>query len=292
MSTLPTSSNQPVSVAPDGGGSATVRQVATCIQCGYALQGLPTAGKCPECGTAVADSLRGFLLQYAGRQYLETITKGLSFVLNGILAMVILMIVGVASAMALGAAGGGGLAAFTLVLMGASTLVSMAILWGYWQFTELDPGSAALDTERSSRKIVRVAVVVSAVVAVLSLLIELSGIAGSARGTGAGAAVDTTAAVIKGGLWLASTAAWVVQFFAVMRYTRLVGQRVPDAFIVKRCSTYMWLLPVLQTVGILLVGLGPLIALVMYWNLLDRLRKHLKSILATGAPAQLPKMAG
>ena len=291
MSTLPTSSNQPVAVAVGGGGSATVNQVATCIQCGYALQGLPTAGKCPECGTAVADSLRGFLLQFAGRQYLETITKGLSFVLNGILAMVILMIVGFVMAFGLVTAGGG-LTAFSVLLTGASTVISLAILWGYWQFTELDPGSAALDTERSSRKVVRVAVVVSAVVAVLSLLIELSGVAGSARGTGAGAAVDTTAAVINGGLRLASAAAWIAQFFAVMRYTRLLGQRMPDAFIVKRCSMYMWLLPVLQTVGILLVGLGPLIALVMYWNLLDRLRKHLKSILATGAPAQLPKMAG
>lgn len=31
--------------------------------------------------------------------------------------------------------------------------------------------------------------------------------------------------------------------------------------------------------------LGPLIALIIYWNLLDRMRKHLKSILATGRPA-------
>ena len=42
----------------------------------------------------------------------------------------------------------------------------------------------------------------------------------------------------------------------------------------------MWLGPLLQTVGLLLIGLGPLIALVMYWNMLDVMRKHIKRILA------------
>jgi hypothetical protein len=76
-----------------------------------------------------------------------------------------------------------------------------------------------------------------------------------------------------------------------MRYTRWVAGRVPDAHMVGRTKTYMWLLPLLYTVGILII-VGPLIALVMYWNLLDRLRKHLTSIASTGQPAKLPKMAG
>jgi ACR3 family arsenite efflux pump ArsB len=71
-----------------------------------------------------------------------------------------------------------------------------------------------------------------------------------------------------------------------------LARRVPDQWIVKRATTYRWLLPVLTTVGVLLIGLGPLIALVLYWNLLDRMRKHLKAIVATGAPADLPSVAG
>jgi hypothetical protein len=46
---------------------------------------------------------------------------------------------------------------------------------------------------------------------------------------------------------------------------------------------------VLATVGALLL-LGPLVALVLYWNLLHRMRKHLKAIVETGEPAQLPTM--
>jgi hypothetical protein len=34
--------------------------------------------------------------------------------------------------------------------------------------------------------------------------------------------------------------------------------------------------------------IGPLIALVMYWNLLDRFRKHTGSIIKNGMPAALP----
>lgn len=70
-----------------------------------------------------------------------------------------------------------------------------------------------------------------------------------------------------------------------------LATRVPDYFIVKRTKTYMWLLPVLYIPGAALIGLGPLIALVLYWNLLDRLRKHVKSIIKHGGPARLKKMA-
>lgn len=41
-----------------------------CIQCGYALGGLPTGGVCPECARPVADSLGRWELRYAERGHL------------------------------------------------------------------------------------------------------------------------------------------------------------------------------------------------------------------------------
>ncbi len=35
---------------------------APCVHCGYDLRGLPANGRCPECGTAIARSIRGDLL--------------------------------------------------------------------------------------------------------------------------------------------------------------------------------------------------------------------------------------
>lgn len=42
----------------------------------------------------------------------------------------------------------------------------------------------------------------------------------------------------------------------------------------------MWLGPLLATFGLVIIGLGPLIALVLYWNMLDWVRKDLKRIRA------------
>jgi hypothetical protein len=53
---------------------------------------------------------------------------------------------------------------------------------------------------------------------------------------------------------------------------------------------YRWLLPLIAVVGAVALFLGPLVALIMYWNLLDRMRKHLKSIVANGQPASLRGM--
>ena len=47
-------------------------------------------------------------------------------------------------------------------------------------------------------------------------------------------------------------------------------------------------------IGVLgsVVLLGPLIAIGLYWNLLDRVRKHLKSIESTGMAAEQPGRLG
>ena len=48
----------------------------SCIHCGYNLRGLDETGKCPECGTAIADSLRGDLLEFADPDWLDKIKLG------------------------------------------------------------------------------------------------------------------------------------------------------------------------------------------------------------------------
>lgn len=48
----------------------------TCAQCGYNLRGLPGAGECPECGTAVAISAHGSPLTAADPEWLATVRRG------------------------------------------------------------------------------------------------------------------------------------------------------------------------------------------------------------------------
>ena len=282
----PSDGAEPASFAPQ-----VVPPNASCIKCAYSLAGLPFSGVCPECGTSVADSLRGTLLQFAGRDYLVTLGKGLAFVLNGILILV-LTTMGLVGGSILATQGYADLQTVQLLGSIAMTLVSFAILWGYWMFTELDPGSANLEEQKSARKLARTCVLIQAGTTVLSLGVQVFMATARPPGTtNASQAFDTTMLVVTSVVGLIAMIAWVVQFIALMRYLRLLARRVPDAYIEKRSKTYMWLLPVLQTVGTLACGLGPLVALVLYWNILHRLRQHVKSILKVGTPAKLAKMS-
>ncbi len=258
-----------------------------CIRCAYALDGLPVDGKCPECATDVALSLREPTLANADPAYLLTLRSGLSFVLNGILLLIIVMI-SAAFGAALLAAMGIGAPGLTLIIQVLSLAVSAIILFGYWKFTQPDPSQVALETTRSARATIRWTVAAQAAIAVVTTIVEIIPTAAPSAAAGG---VGTLLQIINACLTIVGLVLWAVQFFAVMRYTRWLATRVPDYFIVKRTKTYMWLLPVLYIPGALLIGLGPLIALVLYWNLLDRLRKHVKSIVQHGRPARLKKMA-
>lgn len=48
-----------------------------CIRCGYDLVGLPPAGDCPECGTAIRRSLAGDRIAYADPRWLDQLVGGL-----------------------------------------------------------------------------------------------------------------------------------------------------------------------------------------------------------------------
>ncbi len=259
----------------------TVDRVQPCVGCSYNLQGLPAAGVCPECGLPVQDSLKGILLQYASVEYRTKIARGLSLVLNGILLQIIFTI---AAMVAVFATGGNPLVTKLVGIAGVG--VSLMLVAGYWFYTEPDPGYTGLEKPNSARQIARIAVLASAGVQVVQLVMSLMEPAVATAGAGSTGGVLVTGLTLL--LSLAGLAAWATQFFAIVLYTRWIGSRIPDAWITNRSKTYMWLLPVLSTVGLLAVGLGPLVALVLYWNMLDRVRKHVKSINSTGSPAKLP----
>lgn len=256
-----------------------------CIRCAYALDGLDSGVQCPECGTAIELSLKEPVLANADPAYLATIRSGLSFVLNGILLTIIVAFSSIPIAMLLG-----GSRAPLLLMQGLLVAASAVVMIGYWKYTAPDPSQVAFEGHNSARSVIRVVVVIQAAIAALDLGIELMGPSifpapapNAQPGTGAWPPMTE---VISGLLTVCAFILQAVQFFAVMRYTRWVATRVPDLFIVKRTKRYMWLLPVLYVPGFAIL-IGPLIALILYWNLLDRLRKQVKSIIRTGAPRPL-----
>ncbi|MBK9188343.1 MAG: hypothetical protein IPM33_05240 [Phycisphaerales bacterium] len=268
----------------DEGVVSHVDTDSNCVQCSYNIRGLPISGKCPECGTPVELSLRGVLLQYASTEYLDTVRAGLSLVLNGILLYIVVTILTFLGTIVFASVLGGGWSGYTLALTIVSFGVHGIILFGYWKYTEPDPGFVGRNLPDTARRVVRVAVVIQAGAAVIQLVTVLGGSAGSPA-----APVVSVIAFLGG---LLAFAAWIMGFFGIMRHTDWMARRIPDVFVINRIRLYIWLLPVIAVAGSIVLLLGPLIALIMYWNLLDRMRKHLKAIRATGLPAALPKRLG
>lgn len=268
---------------PAAGVLGVVQGGHTCVGCGYALAGLPVHGKCPECGTDVQRSLRGFLLQYASPEYIGSLHTGLRLVLWGILGKVVLMVT-----LFLAGSAGGGLPGFMAVLLPvmivADLLVSLVMAVGYWKVSEPDPQLQGMESPVTARVLLRVSTVIGAVCTVVTAPQAL------VAGTGGGVAGYGLLAAIMGLAGLLGTLAWLVQAVAMLTQARFLGRRVPDRKIVDLAGRYRWVLPLISVLFFCVLFLGPLLAIVLYWNLLDRLRKHVKMIQERGVPAGLVGM--
>lgn len=266
----------PACESPPPEAEATPSRAPMCIVCGYDLQGLTRTGKCPECGTPAEQSYLPDLLANRSPTYLRQLRSGLSWVLNGILAWFITVIGGMFVGVVATGAGLASTRSIELSLQLLGVACSAAILFGWWRLTTPDPGKLDSQFDLQSRRVIRVAVIVQASIALLQFAVSAS--------THSTPAVGTLMFLWLAALGVVSTVAWITQFFAAMLYVRWLARRVPDPKLHNKAKRFMWLGPLLNTVGILLFMLGPLIALVMYWNMLDKLRKHIKQMLASNPP--------
>ncbi len=249
---------------------------AHCKQCGYALQGLDPAGVCPECGFTLERSLTDDLLRNSSSEYLALLHRGVFLVLAGIIAQFLMIIGGFAGAIFLGV-NGVNMASLELALTLMSLVGTVMIAWGWFEFSTPDPAFTGRSDGSQARVVVRVAVIINAFV---TLVTGVAQFAFPAAGVAPGAVPTTVSAasVVLVVLSLIGFVAWAVSFFAAMLYLKWLCPRIPNWRAWRRARTLMWLGPLLFTVGALCIGLGPLVAIVLYWNLLDWIRRDLKRI--------------
>lgn len=257
--------------------AAHVTTDRACIRCSYNLRGLPTDGTCPECGTPVEQSLRGHYLAFAAPEYVASLRSGVGLVLAGILSYLVALFGGVVAGITLAAWLS---PALLMGLRHAALLIpTLLLIMGYWRFTRPDPSLVDREAPASARRIIRISVVIHAGAAVAGTVAAAGGPGGIAP-----PGFSSLYAVLAILLDLAAFVAWIAQFFAAMAYVGWLGRRVPDRVIVDRCGYYSWVLPVLFVLGAIVLLIGPVVAIGLYWSLLDRLRRQLRAIERTGMP--------
>ena len=237
-----------------------------CKSCGYDLTGLDPFGNCPECALAIERSLTDDRLANASPAYLARLHSGAFWIQTGIVVIILNIFVAMGIGMAAQMLGLSNLAATATVLLG-SLVASVMIAAGWWRFTEPDPSFTGRADASTARVWVRAATLGSLGATLLN----------------AGVQTFTAAPELVMFTTIVYYVAFVIQYFASMVYLRWLTPRIPNWRAFRRSKTLMWLGPVLAIPGACVL-VGPLVALVLYWNMLDWIRKDLKAIRAA-APA-------
>ncbi len=243
-------------------------QDVPCLNCGYNLRGLQEDGRCPECGTQVERSLKGNLLIYSSLEHLANLHTGVFLILAGIILQMLNVVGSIIAKVVLGVlSSGAGISGNVEV---ASTIIKLGIscmlLCGWWLFSSPDPAILGTNTGSKARQAVRVTVAISAVLMAVNAILEYAVPALPSN--------VTILSVSSAG----NLVAMMVKFFAAMVYLRWLAPRLLDERVFKRAKLLMWLVPVLVLTALCTVYIGLLVALVLYWNMLNWVRLDLKKI--------------
>ncbi len=209
--------------------SRSVSNDLPCNSCGYNLRGLPSGGRCPECGTEVARSLRGDLLSVAEPAWLERLDRGLLYVTIGYIGVLVSAIAlpTISGLARLGLERGLGIS-IPDVVFSAPVLIGTAaslifVLVGVVDLTTLDPRLSLTEQPVALRRIVRGAAVAALLMAVLYYSRKLAGTAG--RG------VAPTVTGVSGWTFLFALAFTLV---AASLYLARLCERIPNLVLAKQ----------------------------------------------------------
>lgn len=251
-----------------------------CIGCGYDLTGSPREGVCPECGIPVAQSLQPDLIQYRLPAYVKRLNRGARMVRNAVGLMtgsVASLFIVQFAAMPISFVSSTAATVFLLAISAIAFIASLASLVtypiGWWLLTAPDPGRDADAAGQTSRRLVRLTLIITASATAIAFA-SIGGvtIANAAYGMG----LNAIGVALTYGVLFAALIAAAVQFYACMVYLRWFAQRLPNVDVYRRAKWMMWLGPLCLVCSCF--AIPTLIALAIYYSLMYRVCKDLTRI--------------
>jgi hypothetical protein len=233
---------------------------ALCLSCGYNIRGLDASGPCPECGVAIANSVRGSYLRFAGAEVLGRMASG-AVLIEWSLAV---RAGGLLMAVALGWAGIG-IAA--LVVVPAALVVAPGLnALGWWRLAAPQP---VLEGIRSRRP----ALVLVLVGCGLEVFITLGALAGA-----------RTVGVYLSPLYYVPLLLifWCVSMAFRMTFLVRTAQLLPSKVLAKWSDVGRYIFPIFGVLApVLIFGCLPLVMVgagvfAFYFVLVDRWRHELR----------------
>lgn len=210
-----------------------------CRRCSYNLRGLMEEGRCPECGTPIGLSTQGDLLRFASPNWVETLARGIRFILWGIVLVIF------------GSIGAGVLASITSPILGQIVGFAAGLLsvYGSWLLTEPDPSGLGEDQYGTARKIIRFSLIVGLGESVAEIILSTTTLPPSAR-------------ILFTILGVITALVGLVGQFALLYYLQKLAMRIPDLKLAGRARFLMYAYGISLAVVILagasaaILGLG------------------------------------
>lgn len=250
------------------------RIINACSWCQYDVSSTAPDANCPECGVPVSASIGYGVLAAAPIKILHSIHKGFRLV-------TVLILIYIISAITTGLVGAGVVVLNNSVIhwftIGSSLInnsLLLGIIYGWWILSTPVPDLPPRTDAKDRRSLLRISLLLFAITVVLSMPLVFF-IPNYANPN----LTATAPILIMWFLSIASTVLMVLVYIGNVRYIGWFAKIVRNRKMERRAKHLIWSGPLIFIIGFIFLFIGPLIVLILYWNMIEYTRRDLKKII-------------